>query len=92
MTYPFVQVVQNLDLDDSLAMETLLVPDDLDGNVLARLVVVAFGDLTKRTLAEHVQDLVTVHQMVVVHNQVVSTFIIITYTLLKEKMNKYCSA
>lgn len=87
MTYPFVQVVQNLDLDDSLAMETLLVPDNLDGNVLACLVVVALGDLTKRTLAEHVQDLITVHQMVVVHNQVVSTFIIITYTFLNGKRN-----
>jgi hypothetical protein len=81
MTYPFVQVVQNLDFDNSLAMETLLVPDNLDGNILPSLVVVALGDLAERTLAEHVQNLVTVHQMVMVHNQIVSPLIIIAYTL-----------
>lgn len=47
MSYPFVQAVQNLHLNDSLAMKPLLVPNDFDRNILARLVVVALGDLSE---------------------------------------------
>lgn len=75
-TYPSVQVVQDLDFHKSLAMEPLLVPDNLDSHVLSSLVVVTFGNLTKGSLAKHVQNLITEHDMVVIDDDIVSTFVI----------------
>jgi hypothetical protein len=78
-TYPFVQVVQDLDFNNRLTVEALLVPDNLDGYILACLVIVALGHLTKRTFAQHIQDLVAIHKMIMVDDQVVTTLIVISY-------------
>ena len=48
---PVPQVLENLDLHKRLVMEPLLVSDELDCNVLARLPVEAFEHNAKRALA-----------------------------------------
>ena len=59
-------------------MKPLLVPNDFDRNILARLVIVTLGDLSERSFAKHVQDFISVRDVVVVDNEVVASLIIKT--------------
>lgn len=77
MAHPFNQVFQDLDLDQSLMVEALFVPNDLDGHHFARLVVAALQDLTERAFAQHVDDLVPIKDMVVWDNEVVASFVVV---------------
>ena len=76
-TDPFPQVVEDLDLDERLVVESLLVPDDLDGDGSSRAVVTTLEDLTERTLAEQPDDLVPVREVIVLDDEVVSPFVIV---------------
>jgi hypothetical protein len=58
-------------------MESLLVPDDLDRNKHAQLVVDASHDLTKATFAKYIDNLVAIGQMVTSNDGVVTTIIIV---------------
>ena len=65
-------------------VEPLLVADDLDRNRLTSLMVPAIQDLTKRTLAERIHDLITVSKMIVVDNEVVPTVVIVPKVVGRE--------
>lgn len=75
-THPLHEVVEHLDLDERLVMEPLLVADDLDGHHLARLVIAALEHLSEGALAEHVDDLVAIHNVVVRDEEVVAAIVV----------------
>jgi hypothetical protein len=58
-------------------VEPLLVADDLDRNRLASLMVLAIQDLTERTLAERIHDLIAVSKMIAIDNEVVAALVVV---------------
>lgn len=76
IAHPFDEVLKHLDLDERLVVEALLVPDDLDRDHLARLVVAALEDLAEGTLAKDVDDLVTEPDVVVGDKEVVAALVV----------------
>jgi hypothetical protein len=70
------EIVEHLDLDERLVMEPLLVANDLDGDHVARLVIAALEHLSERALAEDVDDLVAVHDVVMRDEEVVATVVV----------------
>ena len=46
-TYPFLQVFEDLDLDESLVVETFLVPDDLDSDGLPSRMITTLENLAE---------------------------------------------
>lgn len=59
------QVVEDAHLDERLVVEALLVADDLDGHVLVGAVVQRADHLPEAALADHLEDLVAVADVVV---------------------------
>lgn len=76
-THPFDEVLEHLDLDQGLVMETLLVADDLDRDHVARLVIPALQDLAERSFPENVDDLVAVVKVVVRDEEIVATLVVV---------------
>lgn len=79
------EMVEDLDFDQRLVVKPLLVPDDLDGDVLARLVVQRADDLAERPLADHLEDLVPVRDVVVQH-LVVGAVLVVEATVLRRTL------
>lgn len=75
-TNPFDKVLKHLNLDERLVVESLLVADDLDRDHLAGLVVTALHDLAEGSLAEDVDDLVAVEDLVVGDEEVVAALVV----------------
>lgn len=73
---PFVEAAQDLDFNKCLTMEPLLVPDNLDRDILARLMIVTLGNLSERSFAKHIQNFVTEHDMVVIDDDIISTLVV----------------
>lgn len=65
-----LEVVQNADLLLCLAMEAFLVADHLEGDVLLHLVVVGLDHLAEAALANDLEHLVPVGDVIVGHVQV----------------------
>ena len=82
-TYPFPQIVEDLDLHQSLVVEPLFIADDLDGHGLARTVIAAVQHLSKRTLPERVNDLVPIRKVVMRDHQVVATLVVIAMVIVR---------
>lgn len=76
-----MQLLQNVDFDQRLLVEPLLVPDDLDSHKLAELVIDTPDNLSETTLAEDVEDLVPVRQVVTEDNLIVPSIIVVTKVL-----------
>lgn len=74
---PLDQILQDLDLDQSLVMETFLVADDFDGNALTGLVVSTLQDLSKRSFTQKAHDLIPVSEVISLNVDVVAPFIVI---------------
>lgn len=72
------QLVQDPHLDQCLVMESLLIPDYLNGHVLIRLMVQSSNNLTKAAFANHLQDFVSVRNMVMDHFIVASVVVVIS--------------
>lgn len=75
---PFDQLLEDLDLDQGLMVETLLVADNLDSDRFARLVVSALNDLPERALAKDPNDFVSIREVIVRNNQVITPLIIVS--------------
>ena len=75
---PFTQFLQNIDLHQSLLMEALLVPNDLDRHKNAGFMVDAPNDLTEASLTKQINHLVSIREMVAIDNVVVTTLVVIT--------------
>jgi hypothetical protein len=75
--YPFPKVIEDLDLDERLVMEALLIADDLDCYRFTSAVIAAMQDLTKGALAERVDDLVPISQVIAIDDEVVSTVVVV---------------
>lgn len=58
-------------------METFLVSDDLDSNRLSSGMIAALEDLAERALAQYIDDLVPVREMIASDDNVIATFVII---------------
>lgn len=65
---PLDEILEHFDLDKRLVVKSLLVADDLDGYHLSRTVISTLEHLSKGSLAENVDDLVAV-QNVIVRNE-----------------------
>jgi len=75
------QMLQDSDLLLGLTMETLLVTHHFQSNVSVRLVVVRFYDLPETALADNLQHLVPVRDVIVGHVDVLSGIVIIPAVL-----------
>lgn len=75
--YPFDQVFQNFDFDESLMVEPLLVPDDFDSYALPCLVIATLQDLTERTFTEETHDLVAIGQVIALDMDIIASFVIV---------------
>lgn len=76
--YPFAQLLQDVNLNQGLLMETLLVADDLDSHESSSLVVDASHDLSKAALAEKVNNLIPICEMVAKDYVVVASVVVVT--------------
>ncbi|KAI6752808.1 hypothetical protein HG530_013560 [Fusarium avenaceum] len=59
-TYPFTKLLQDVDLNESLLMKPLLIPDDLDRDQAAGLVVNASYDLPETSLSKNINDFISI--------------------------------
>ena len=71
------QKSEDLDLDQGLFVEPALVPDDLQGQFLLVAVVVHAQHLAEAALAEDLQDLVSVADVVAGYHLVVAAFVVV---------------
>ena len=68
---------EQANFNQCLLMESFLVADDFQRDHLPRLIVKAFDNLPKGSLAQCGQNLVSVPNVIIHHHPVVSTFVII---------------
>ena len=77
-----LQPIQNLDFNSPLLLKALLIPDDLQRAVRLCLMVVAFDDLSETPFAQQTQNLISVADMVVFGQVVVSPRVIVPYNYM----------
>ena len=58
-------------------MESFLVPDDLDGHRFSGTMITAVKHLSERTFAKSVYDLITVCEVIMIDDQIVTTVVIV---------------
>ena len=75
------QVLQNLELHQRLLVKPLLVPYHLHGHRTSRLVVVTAHHLPEATLAELVDDLEPVREMVALAHHVVAAVVVVAVVI-----------
>jgi hypothetical protein len=63
-TYPFTKLLQDVDLNESLLMKSLLIPDNLDRDQAASLVVNTSYHLPETSLSKNINDFVSVRKVV----------------------------
>ena len=83
-TYPFPETIQDLDLYQSLVVETLLVPDDLDGHGLPSAVIATVKHLPEGALTQSVDNLVTIRQVVAADDLVVTAFVVVAVVVCRD--------
>lgn len=76
-TYPVLELFQDIDFNQRLLMKPLLVPDDLDSHQTPHLVVDAANNLAEAALAEEIDNLVPISEMVTHHDRIVAAFVIV---------------
>jgi hypothetical protein len=64
-------------------MEPLLVTDNLDSNRLSSGMIPTIEHLPKRPFSKRVHDFITVSEMIMVDNQIISPFIIISIVVCR---------
>jgi len=57
-------------------MESLLIPNNFDGNNLARLVIQTLAHLSKTPLPKYSEYLISISEMISLHNNVIPNVII----------------
>lgn len=72
------QLIQNAHLDQGLLVEPLLIPDDLDGHVLVRLVIERPHHLPKAALADQLENLVAIRDVVMDDLVVAAVLVVVT--------------
>jgi hypothetical protein len=77
-TYPFAQFLKDVDLDQSLLVESLLVANDLDSHKSAGLVVDTAHHLSEATLTEKVNNLISVCEVVAEDYIIIATVVIVS--------------
>jgi hypothetical protein len=77
------KVIEDLDFDESLMMESLFVPNNLYCNRPSCSVISAAQHLAERTLPEAVHDLITITEMVTIDDEIVTTVIIIAVVVCR---------
>ena len=76
------QVLQNLNLDCRLVVEAFLVTNDLECNELTLLVVKHTQSLPETALAEEIDHLIAICDVIFEHNLVVATFVVVSVVVL----------
>lgn len=82
-SYPCAKLVKDPDLNQSLMMKTLLVPNYLDCHGLSRTMVAAMQNLTERAFPQGIHHLVTIRQVITMDDEIVSPFIIIAMVVCR---------
>lgn len=77
VTHPFTQIVQNLDLNQGLMMKAFFVANNFDRHGVTCTVISALENLAKGAFSKGVNHLVSVREVIMIDNQVISTIIII---------------
>ncbi len=76
-SYPCAKLVEDPNLNQSLMMKTLFVPDYLDCHGLSRTMVAAMQNLTEGAFPQGIHYLVTIRQVITMNDEIVSPVIII---------------
>lgn len=76
------QVLQQFELDARLVLESLLVPDQLYGHYLLRLVVEALQRLPEAALPQELEHLEPEADLVMQHHNVVASFVVVAVVVL----------
>lgn len=76
------EMEQNLELNSCLMLELLLISNNLNSNYLSRLMINALERLSKRPFTQKVNDLEPIRNMVLQHDIIVSSLIIIAEIIL----------
>ena len=76
-TYPVSQTSQDAHFYKRLLVEPLFVADDLDSNDTTIPVIHTSHNLTERSLAEHVNNFISIGKVVAKHDVVVATLIVV---------------
>lgn len=76
-TYPFLKLVQDVDLDKRLLVKPLLVPNDLDCTQSTAFVINATNHLTKAALSQDIDHFITIAQVISKDNVVVTSLVVI---------------
>lgn len=77
-TYPFPQVVQNLDLNQGLVVEPLFVANDLNRHRFSSAMVTTVQDLTKGPFPKTRYNFIPIGQMVTIDDLVIAPFVVVT--------------
>ena len=77
MRIPFLELLQKVHLDQSLLVKSFLIADDFNRDKTAGFVVNASHDLPKTSLAQHVDHLVPICEVVTDDNVVIAPIVII---------------
>ena len=81
----FFEELQNFEFDTSLVLKALFVADNFNGHILLRLVIEALDGLAEAASAKHVNNLKSIANVVVHHDLVISTVIIVAKVVLQER-------
>jgi hypothetical protein len=73
-----IQQLENFKLNSGLVLKLLFISDHFDCNKLLQLMIKTFDSLAKTARTQSVHHLVPIAQMIIHHDQVVATLIILT--------------
>ncbi len=76
--YPFAKLLEDVDFDKSLLVESFLVADDLHRNEDTGLVINTPDNLPEASLPEHINDLVSIGEMIARDDRIVSSLVVVT--------------
>lgn len=76
-SYPFAEIIEDLDLNKSLVVEPLFVADDFDCDRFTGAVITTMENLAKRSLAESIYNFVSIGEMVMVDHKIIASFVIV---------------
>lgn len=82
---PVLQVLKDPQLYTGLVLESFLIPDNFNGNHLLLFVIKAFESLAKASAAQLVKHLISVGQLILHNDLIVSSLIIVAKIVVVER-------
>lgn len=77
MRIPFLELLQKIHLNESLLVESFLVPDDFDRDEAAGFVINTSHDLSETSLAQNINHLISICKVIADNNVVIAPIVIV---------------